>query len=550
VRNIRDLPFAEPPGLAAAPIDASFLTNLPSCAVVLRNYQLDLITKIARAITEGNRRILAQSPTGSGKTHVIATIAAAAAQHGLRIVVLATRTRIVRQLHDRMVEFHVPHGVIAAQLPELLAYQHATQIASVDTLYRRAIVAERMPLLPASVVIFDEAHLALGESRRAVLDRYPDAVLIGFTATPCKVSGRPLGNLFSRLVCGPTVRQLIAADQLVKPRVFAAPLAEEHDLAGISRDSKTDDYSAGELSQLMTRPQLVGDVLANWLRIANGARTIVFCCDKAHGSALENEFQRAGVAAELLTDANSETDREAAISRLERGETVVLLNCFLMSYGVDIPSVECIVLARPTRSVVLYLQAVGRGMRPSPGKDYVTVIDHGRVVQSLGLPTADFDWSLESGNVNRSAREKHARHSTIEQPRTCPDCLHLWLVSEEGPSCANCGWAPVPAARVIQVQAADLEEIGAGPASDTSASIEQFFAEAIGWYEKRWPDRYQQNANRGRGWAWNQTRELLELQAQKPPAHFWRIAPKQPSLPVAGKLMARLIAYAKRKAAA
>src|SRR5690606_31052059 len=126
-----------------------------------------------------------------------------------------------------------------------------------------------------------------------------------------------------------------------------------------------------------------------------------------HGSQLVTEFRQAGVAAEQLTDDDDDATREEAIARLEGGATQVLVNCFLLSYGIDIPNVECVVLARPTRSVVLYLQAIGRGMRPADGKQFVTIIDHGRVVASLGLPTYDRDWSLDgSGNVNAQAREK------------------------------------------------------------------------------------------------------------------------------------------------
>ena len=113
----------------------------------------------------------------------------------------------------------------------------------------------------------------------------------------------------------------------------------------------------------------------------------------------------------------------------------MIINCFLLSYGLDVPAVECVVLARPTRSVVLYLQMAGRGMRPAPGKAAFTLIDHGRVVENLGLPTDDFGWSLDDErNVNRSAADKH-RAASIEQPRVCPECAYTWLVSEGGAVC-------------------------------------------------------------------------------------------------------------------
>jgi superfamily II DNA or RNA helicase len=117
----------------------------------------------------------------------------------------------VRQLHERLEAFEVRHGVVAAPLPELLNYSATVQIASVDTLHRRAIVHERIPLPAADVVIFDEGHLATAETRLRILQSYPDAIRIGFTATPARKSGRSLGAAFDSLIQGPSIRELTAA---------------------------------------------------------------------------------------------------------------------------------------------------------------------------------------------------------------------------------------------------------------------------------------------------------------------------------------------------
>src|SRR5262249_35761750 len=155
------------------------------------------------------------------------------------------------------------------------------------------------------------------------------------------------------------------------------------------------DYQTTALGALMSRPKLVGDVLENWLRIARGKRTLIFAVNKGHAAALLESFQRQGISAEMLTDEDDELTRDEAIARLESGSTQILLSCFLLSYGTDIPPVECIVLARPTRSLVMYLQMVGRGLRPSPdtGKRDCILIDHGHVVETLGLPQSDFGWT-------------------------------------------------------------------------------------------------------------------------------------------------------------
>lgn len=535
--------------LESAPIPDStqrdWLDALPPQADVLRTYQRELLAQLAIAI-KSHRCALVQAPTGSGKTHVIATIVAAAMLAGLRVLVLATRTRLVRQLHERMEVFGLPHGVLAAAIPGLANWSRPVQIASVDTLYRRCLVDRKMPLPGADVVIFDEAHLALGASRQALLDSFPGAFIFGFTATPAKTSGAALSDRFETLILGPSVTDLIASKQLVKPRIFSKPVMSAKELNSVAKDSKTGDFATGELSAMMSRPKLVGDVVTNWLRIANGKRTLVFACDKGHGAQLVEQFRQAGVPAEQLTDNDDEDTREEAIGRLESGATHVLVNCFLLSYGIDIPAVECVVLARPTRSVVLYLQAIGRGMRPSPNKETMILIDHGRVVENLGMPTYDRDWSLDGANVNQQAREKLAesRQTADEKPRHCAECSLIWIVSEDGSNCPNCGWHPVAKTRPVQISEAELGEIPAMPID--TAGIEHFYREACGWYAQRWPDRWQAKEKSGRWWAWVQTRTKFKRpDDERMPSRFWEITHKPSSYETSGWLKSQMIRWAK-----
>jgi DNA repair protein RadD len=526
---------------------AAWLAVLPPAFDCLRGYQRNLIADLRETVAAGIRRVLLQAPTGSGKTHIIAAIVAAAASAGLRVLILATRTRIVWQIHERLEAFAVVHGVIAAALPDLNYRGARVQIASVDTLYRRSIVDAKLPLPDADAVFFDEAHLSLGASRVVLLERYANALHVGFTATPAKVSGRPLSERFDELIVGPSVKSLIASCDLVRPRIFSAPAATERELASIPKDAKTGDFAIGQLGELMARPKLVGDVVQNWLRIANARRTLVFACNKAHGAALVQEFLQVGVAAELLTDQDSEPDREAAIYRLETGTTKIIVNCFLLSYGTDMPTVEAIVLARPTRSVVLYLQSIGRGMRPAPGKDHVIVIDHGRVVESLGMPDSDFGWSLdEIDNVNIRARSATAEwRRSEERARTCPDCMHIWLVSEDGPGCTCCGWMPKPKAKPIAAIEADLREINGATTAHDAGDAERFYREALGYYARRWPHRWRERANSARWWAWMKTRKRFNIAAEKPPGSFWRISPTPPSAITSGWLLSREVAWRK-----
>ena len=527
-----------------------FLDLLPPAADALRPYQCDGIAQIAEALRDGDRRILRQLPTGGGKTHEIAAVTACAVNAGLRVLILATRTRLVRQIHERLEAFGVPHGIIAADLRGMFDAFQFVQVASADTLYRRCIGDARMPLPAAEVVIFDEGHLAAADSRMAILELYPQALRLGFTATPARKSGKSLSMAFDRLILGPSILELIRAGSLVRPRIFNVPVVSREELRALPKDA-AGDYAEGAVGSLLSRPKLIGDVVQNWLAIAGGKRSIVFACNKAHGASLVEGFGRAGIAAEILTDQDDEATREEAIARLESGQTRVLVNCFLMAYGVDVPAVECIVLARPTRSLPMYLQMVGRGMRPAPGKDHFVLIDHGRVVENLGLPTSDFGWNLDdTRNVNREA-EKRTRSRTVEQPRTCPECHHAWLVSEDGSACKLCGWAPAPSAKAVAVQSAALTELDMDAEAQTvtahSPEAEQFFREALGDAARRDPVKWASTPNKCRAAAWHAMRERLGLPEQKIPSRYWSMQPATPSAQVAGWLTHRRIKYARSR---
>jgi len=553
VRSQEGLALGKPAWLPPAnPMPAGWLDKLPPAADCLRDYQRDLISNIAEALDAGRKRPLCQAPTGAGKTHIMAAITLAAPADR-RVLILATRTRLVRQIHERLDAFDVRHGVIAASLKQLRNYSSRIQIASMATLYRRAIVNQHIPLPAADVVIFDEAHLAAADSPLKILSSYPGAILIGLTATPARKSGKSLATAFDCLILGPSVKDLTAVGVLVPTRIFNTPSVTAAQLRALPK-GKDNDFKVDALEGLLNRPKLIGDVVSNWLRNANGKRTICFAVNKAHGAALCESFRQQGIAAELLTDADDEETRDEVIARLEAGTTRVVINCFLMSYGVDVPSVECIILARPTRSLTMYLQMVGRGLRASPGKQACIVIDHGHVVESLGLPQSEFDWTLDATrNVNAETLKARGSKSAKEAMRTCSQCAAIWLTSEQGNTCPECGWAPAPKAKPIAVQEADLEELAEAPdvVSPNHPDVELFYREACDWYARRWPDRWAATPGKGRWWAWMQTQAKFGIeQAARKPSSFWNLAPKPPSAASNGWLRHRLIKAARDRARA
>jgi DNA repair protein RadD len=547
---LSSLDLGQPPDADLGSPSCGWLDTLPAQSDCLRDYQREQVQQIAEALDSGHKRILVQQPTGGGKTHEIASIVTAAFLAGLRVLILATRTRLVRQLHERLEAFAVPHGVIANALPALRNYSARVQIASVDTLHRRAMVNTHIPLPGADVVIFDEAHLATADTRLAILESYPNAVRLGFTATPARKSGRSLGAAFDCLILGSSIRELTQAGTLVPLRIFNTPSLTASELKALPKDNDN-DYALGTLAAAMSRPKLIGDVVNNWLRIANGRPTLCFAVNKHHAAALLESFRRQGISAEMLTDQDDEATREEVLGRLESGLTQLVVNCFLLSYGADLPSVSAIVLARPTRSLTMYLQMVGRGLRPSAGKADCILIDHGRVVENLGLPSGEFGWTLDAARNVSTEALAHSRKQTSEAMRTCPQCSAIWLTSEQGNACPSCGWMPQPKAKPVRVQAADLQELAEGEAVQVwDARVERFYREALGYRQKHSPQKWQDAPKKVRFACWCRTRERFKFPESQPmPSRFWQLAAIPASIDVAGWMRHCDIKWARRRAA-
>lgn len=330
-------------------------------ARTLRPYQTEVITEVDAAIEAGQRRVLLVAPTGSGKTVISSDIIKTTATRGRRVVFLAHRRELIRQASNKLHDAGIDHGIIQAGFPARPGER--VQVASVQTLHARAIRSTRMELPPADLVVVDEAHHCTAQTYRAITDEYPDAIILGLTATPCRADGRGLGNTFSTLIECPSVAELIAAGYLVPTQVYAPT---RPDLKGVRVERG--DYVESQLAERMDKQELTGDIVMHWHKLASNRRTVVFATSVAHSVNLRNEFRATGVMAEHLDGSTPREDRDAILARLASGEIDVVTNCQVLTEGWDCPAVSCLVLARPTKSIGLYLQMVGRVMRPAPGK--------------------------------------------------------------------------------------------------------------------------------------------------------------------------------------
>jgi DNA repair protein RadD len=420
---------------------------------VLRPYQIDVIAEIEAAIAVGERRILLVAPTGSGKTVIAAALIAATPR---RALVVAHRREIVNQTSAKLTARGTQHGIIQAGDDKKLRPMAAVQVASIQTLHARAIRSNTMLMPLAYLLIIDEAHHACAMTYQKVIEAYPDAIILGLTATPCRGDGRGLGGIFATMIECPQVPDLIEQAYLVKSRVYA-PV--DPDLRGVK--THAGDYVESQLAERMDQDKLVGDIVTHWHKYGERRKTIAFACSVGHSVHIRDEFIRAGVRAEHLDGSTPKDERDAILARLGSGATEVVSNCMVLTEGFDCPDVGCIILARPTKKMGLFRQMIGRGLRPAEGKRDVVILDHSGAVFRHGLPEDRVEWALDS--ERRAIAPVHQKRQSRRESKLveCSQCSTLRI---GGMPCPNCGFLPRRPAEYVRHLEGDLGLVEGGTA--------------------------------------------------------------------------------------
>jgi len=405
----------------------------------LRPYQHRAIEDLRNAYRSGARAPLLVAPTGAGKTVILAAITASATARGRKVLILVHRRELIHQASSKLTTAGVEHGIIAAGIQPS---QQPVQVASVQTLVRRLATINWKPCL----IIIDEAHHAVAGSWSKILDHWPDALRLGVTATPCRLDGRGLCDSFDALVEGPSVQMLTSAGYLSPAQIFAPPIVA--DLSQLRR--RAGDYAKEQAAAAMTTPTVTGDVIKHYQRYAGTQQAIAFCCDVNHAVSVRDAFWNAGIGSALLL--GDTADRDKIVAAFAIGTIRVLVAVDVVSEGFDIPAAGCAILLRPTESVGLYLQQVGRVLRPAPGKDKAIILDHVGNVIKHGFPDDMRQWSL-----------KHGARSATGEPqapavRTCPECFAAF---EPQPQCPVCGadCEPPPKRRRLKKVEGELAEL-------------------------------------------------------------------------------------------
>lgn len=488
---------------------------------ILRDYQQDSVDRVRASLKAGWMRPLLVQPTGGGKTLTAAEICRLSAEKGNKVIFIAPRRKLVKQTEKAFREHGLDPGIIMAGVNP--KYHKMVQVASAQTLLARG--KEGFPE-DIKLIVYDEVHESTLGSVKTLIEAFGCRAL-GLTATPARTDGTGLGVVFDDLIVGVSVAELTRLGHLVPMRYFA-PSAP--DLKGVR--SIGGDYNQKQLGERMT--PLIGDVVANWLRICPTLKTVLFAVTIANAVAFCEAFKAAGIASEWVSGETPEEEQEAIFARHAEGITQVLCNAQLLSFGWDSPSIQCCILAKPTKSIPNYLQMAGRVLRPWPDKLYSILIDHSGIVDKLGFVDDDFGWTLDGKEACENLSMKKRKE---QKPITCGKCKMVYKPQPKCPFCGAESHHKPKDAKTVQAELQEVERKEGNKANKTwpMEKKRQFYAELIGyaafkgfkigWAKHKYHEKFQvwPNAHRNVSGTsasfetskWIQSRNIARAEANK-----------------------------------
>ena len=368
--------------------------------IELRPYQLDLYKKTSAEFSKGNRRVLVVSPCGSGKTVLMARMAANAQANGKNVWVILPRQEIMEQTIETFEKCGIPLKTIYVGM-------------AITT-------ANRVTELPApDLIIFDECHISVASTYWKIVNAAPNAYIVGLTASPCRTDNKPLGSLYESLVEGVTVKWLIENKFLAPYEYYSVSVA---DLSAMS--------DCNDAANFLMKPAVYGKVIENWRKLAAGLPTVCYCASVKHSADTAKEFQSAGINAIHFDGTTPYAERKDIVERFRAGEIQVLCNCDLISMGFDMPDIGCVLMLRPTQSASLYIQQSGRALRYKPGKTAI-IIDAVANFMRFQLPDEPYEWSLDASIKQRAETNSEGNFYI----RTCPECFRVFQTATVCPFC-------------------------------------------------------------------------------------------------------------------
>jgi len=362
----------------------------------LRDYQTETIDNIYHSIRQGHRSIMVQQPPRTGKTLIMAEIARRATAKGNRVLFVVHRKEIVDQARETFKNQSVNMRLVT--------------MGMVQTLTRRVDKLDK-----PTIIFVDEAHHVLAKSYMRILERFPDATRLLFTATPIRLSGEGFDGVADDLIIGKPIDWLIENNYLA-PIDYYAPSGIDSKQLKVKRSGEFDEKS---IEQAL-KPKIYGDVVATFKKLSKDKQAIAYTYNVNSAIKLADTFSHNGITAKYVTGKTPKDERDAIVDNYRNGKIQVIANPMIFTEGIDLPNVDTVIMLRPTQSLSLYLQFAMRSMNPRKGKTAI-IIDHVGNVNRFGLPTDNREWNL----IGTDKRTKHASASTVSVT-TCQFCFAVF----------------------------------------------------------------------------------------------------------------------------
>lgn len=376
--------------------------------IKLRDYQLELIDGVYNSLRKRNKRIMVVSPAGSGKTVTMSEIARRATSKKNRVLFVVHRIEIVQQARQTFVANDVD-----------MNYCEVGMIQTISNKVKKDKVKK-----PTTILI-DEAHHSLSKTYVDIVDAFPDAVVLGFTATPTRLSNKGFTEVFTDLILGKSVKWLIDNNRLAPFKYYSVNLLQNIQM----KHNATGEFSNASIEEAMQKT-IFGDVIENYQKFAECKKTIVYTHSVEASKTVADKFNASGYKAMQVDGKTPKAERELAMKLFRSGEVKILVNAELYGEGVDVPDCQCVILLRPTESLTLFIQQTMRSMRYQPNKQAI-IIDHVGNYSRHGLPDSEHDW-LEhfKGSDKKSnqsdgipVKECESCYAVIPSAYTvCPEC--------------------------------------------------------------------------------------------------------------------------------
>ena len=368
----------------------------------LRDYQQDLYVKSVDSFKSGHKRPLVVAPCGAGKSYLFAEMVRRTKGE---VLVLVHRQELKQQHEELLKDLGITNARVSMILTE------ANRLGEREK--------------PA-LIVADEAHLSRSNSWVKVIEYY-DTFTVGLTATPIRLDGKPLGDIFDALITGVDVKWLIENKRLAPYEYYAPTMV---DVSGLRKVAG--DYVKSDLEQLMNERAIYGNVIESYRRLASGARAIAYCVSVAHAKITAENFNSVGIRAEVLSAGTQAEQRRKIMDDFRNGKITVLCNVGIISEGISIDEVTCVMLLRPTESVALGIQQMMRCMRYLPGKT-AKILDFVGNYTRIGLPDEDREWSLEKPISRKKIMNEHGNFYI----RSCPECFMTFATADTCPFCGT-----------------------------------------------------------------------------------------------------------------